>query len=895
MAGRFSVNVLAIIPDKQRRVLLMRYSENGEWTLPSGSVRNNEKLQQALIRNVQERTGLHIEVVQLFETSKDDNQHIINYFFHCHEIGGILTLSPWAVEFGSFSLEDIPANIDPLLRNRLFTFWRDPRPRLEELPELDLDQEEETTPSTALLDNVETTPSTALLDNVETRPTNLPKPQVTALKSVPETEPKLVMEPEKKRPRRLVWFGPSLIVLSALLLYSITRRGYFLADDFISLNQLNFKYTTFADNLVWFGRDWGVGVAFYRPWVRLSYYFEFLFFGNNPAGWHLFSTGLHTFNSLLVYLLTLLLVRRFGIATLAGLIFALHPIHTEPVSWISGQTDLWATFFTLATTCAFVRVRQLEKQKRPHRKIYLLALFSFIMALFSKEAAIVLPVGLLAYDFVNGGLDRLALKLHNKVAPPGSGWLGLLRYQAPFWLLLLGYFGLRLALFNGLGGYETEAGQLPNFGLFLSSYLHWLALPFGLGGTDGLILLLVVVAFLVLAGVQEWERFRLSQSEAVLITRFVPTFWNLRTAGYGLAWAAIFLLPTILTAPSERFTYLPSVGFALFLAVCLTPFAPFLVAERTNAVRQALIRFRGYFDLSNMLRVSTFAVLLITYFVTANSRIHQWNEAGDTVHELLDRTKEVIPGVVNYSVFISQGVPESGTAALIFRTGYPEAIQWLYRDATLDARRVPHFPIVEAHLDRTIFLQYLPGKIINHLEIVKTLLERNANLKKEKNFLIWDFTSPTLGNSPLGNWSEISGQGVVVVTNGVLQLTAPGRAEIQSSGINLPAAQLGTVEITLRASPRVGSVSQSYKISASWEPLSTGDSRAIPDILEVPFEIKADGQFHTYQIKPPVVENYNYTDTIAYLQLHLPADLDNVALQAVRQNSIPISYINLTS
>jgi hypothetical protein len=50
-----------------------------------------------------------------------------------------------------------------------------------------------------------------------------------------------------------------------------------------------------------------------------------------------------------------------GISLLAGLLFALHPVHTESVAWISGRTDLLATFFFLL---AFISFLTYEKEGR---------------------------------------------------------------------------------------------------------------------------------------------------------------------------------------------------------------------------------------------------------------------------------------------------------------------------------------------------------------------------------------------------------------------------------------------------------------------------------------------------------------------------------------------------
>jgi ADP-ribose pyrophosphatase YjhB (NUDIX family)/dolichol kinase len=910
MAGRFSVNVLAIIPDKNGRVLLNRATEYSDWTLPGGRVLDGENIQQALQREVRERTGLSVEVGPLYDIFSDAGNSAVSYFYICRETGGVLTLTAKAMEFGEFTIQDIPANVDPAVRQRLFKYWRDPRPNPalipeEELQELAALQAPPQKPRQARIESPVTSPNPVLPPLIETVEPETPPTQPVAVPIEPPPRP----TPKKRGNFRRILFGsgPLLVALSAVLLYSITRQGYFLADDFVVLNQLHFKQTSFFDNLVWFTRDWGVGVNFYRPWVRLAYYFQYLAFSDNAGGWHLFSTGLHAANSLLVWLLVWLILRRGGAATVAGIIFALQPVHTESVSWISGQTDLWATFFALASSCAFVRARQLQRQKRPSFALYLVSLLAFVMGLLSKESAAALPLVLLGYDVVSQGLDRLLGKRPANPQKRASGFAQFALFQAPFWLVLAGYFGLRFALFNGLGGYTVEAGQSLEFPVYLRTNLRWLAAPFQLGGTDGLILLAAILAFLALTGVQEWERFRLARglplseeegqeqdeqtSRDPKKTRVVPSFWNLRTAAFGIVWAGIFLLPAAFTPPAERFTYLPSVGFALFLAVCLTPFAP---RRNEFAVKRRFLRLRDYFDIGSVLRLSAVAVVFITYFVTASDRIQQWNEAGNTAHTLLNRTKEVIPGVVHYTIFVSEGVPESGENALIFRTGYPEAMQILYNDATVESRLVEHFPIAEQQLDRTIFLEYKDDKLINHYQVIQTLLARNNNLKKEKVAQLWNFSESNANGqaNPRGNWSEISGTGRTEVKNGALELTAPGAAEIQSPGLNLPAVQLGTVEITLKASPRNSNSANSYRMSVSWEPLPTGEPRQIEPVS---FDITADGQYHTYKITPQVATNYNYVDNIAYLRLQIPADLQNVAIQTVQQNSIPVEYASLNS
>jgi hypothetical protein len=69
--------------------------------------------------------------------------------------------------------------------------------------------------------------------------------------------------------------------------------------------------------------------------------------GRDPAAMHAGNIALHGANALLVYLLILLLFARPTLALLTALIFAVHPIATEPVAAIAGRADLLATFFLL--------------------------------------------------------------------------------------------------------------------------------------------------------------------------------------------------------------------------------------------------------------------------------------------------------------------------------------------------------------------------------------------------------------------------------------------------------------------------------------------------------------------------------------------------------------------
>ena len=137
----------------------------------------------------------------------------------------------------------------------------------------------------------------------------------------------------------------------------------------------------------------------YIPLTLLTYQFDWLLGGGAPFMFHLSNLLLHTANALLVSWFILLLSRRKGIALLCGLLFAVHPLHTEVVAWASARKDLLFSFFYLLSVVSY-----LAKSKR-------LSVVTFACALLSKVTAITLPFVLLLLDWRNGKtIDRKNLQ-----------------------------------------------------------------------------------------------------------------------------------------------------------------------------------------------------------------------------------------------------------------------------------------------------------------------------------------------------------------------------------------------------------------------------------------------------------------------------------------------------
>lgn len=143
-----------------------------------------------------------------------------------------------------------------------------------------------------------------------------------------------------------------------------------------------------------------------RPLTNLSFAVDLALWGPAPFGYHLDSLLLHVVNVVLVFLLALRLSADAGgmrqlragsdgsgvVALVTALLFAVHPVMSETVGYISSRSDLLCTTLTLAAFFAARRWMQ-----RGGTILYALTWLLWAAALLAKETAAVLPLVLLAY------------------------------------------------------------------------------------------------------------------------------------------------------------------------------------------------------------------------------------------------------------------------------------------------------------------------------------------------------------------------------------------------------------------------------------------------------------------------------------------------------------------
>ena len=113
-----AVGVGAVIVHEGRVALVKRGKEplRGRWLIPGGTVELGETLQDALVREVSEETGLRVrplEVVLVFDRILRDDRgiryHYVIIDFRCLYIGGEMTAGSDAAEAAWVCAEDLPA------------------------------------------------------------------------------------------------------------------------------------------------------------------------------------------------------------------------------------------------------------------------------------------------------------------------------------------------------------------------------------------------------------------------------------------------------------------------------------------------------------------------------------------------------------------------------------------------------------------------------------------------------------------------------------------------------------------------------------------------------------------------------------------------------------------
>src|SRR5438309_6218126 len=191
------------------------------------------------------------------------------------------------------------------------------------------------------------------------------------------------------------------ILAFTALLYAPTLRFGFVYDDHLQIVQnplvhsWRFIPEVFRSH-VWEAWDPGDAGNYYRPLNTLWFRINDALFGLRPAGWHATAILLHVVATWLVYILARRLSGKPLVAAFTALLFAVHPMRHEVVSWVSGTTEsLWSVLFLLAFL-AYLRSREDVLWT-------ILSCVLYAAAILAKETAVMLPAVVFAHAAIYGG------------------------------------------------------------------------------------------------------------------------------------------------------------------------------------------------------------------------------------------------------------------------------------------------------------------------------------------------------------------------------------------------------------------------------------------------------------------------------------------------------------
>jgi Flp pilus assembly protein TadD len=137
-------------------------------------------------------------------------------------------------------------------------------------------------------------------------------------------------------------------------------------------------------------------MGYYQPLSMISLMVDYALGGrvDNLMPFHRTSLILHVANTALIIILLYLLFAQPWIAAAVGLLFGLHPMTVEPISWIGERKTLLAAFFALWCLIFYVRF-----VRKGGWKLYSGCLLMYVLALMSKPTSTPLPALMLLMDF----------------------------------------------------------------------------------------------------------------------------------------------------------------------------------------------------------------------------------------------------------------------------------------------------------------------------------------------------------------------------------------------------------------------------------------------------------------------------------------------------------------
>lgn len=456
----------------------------------------------------------------------------------------------------------------------------------------------------------------------------------------------------------------------------------------------------------------------YRPLRGVFYTINRQIWGLNVFGYHLNSLLLHFLVTVSLFFITLKITDKTIFSFVVSLFFAVHPVHTARITNMTAAFDVFGILFLLLSVLFYIIF---SKEKK--RKYYFLSIISYLLALFSSEEAITLILLLFLYDFsFNHKINFKNFKL-------------LLKKYVPYILITVFYLIVRFLVLRQIGRAphyfeHTLFGTLLTTTKAFVGYIGILFYPFNLSVErvvsleTSIFSIKIILSLIILLSV---------------LFFFFKSYKKSKILFFSIGWFFITMLPfsNILpqfTVMADRYLYLSSYGFCLFLAFFIFKIKKINLIKKYSKLIIILlvILITTIYTLSTIQRNAEWkdGFTLLSEDVKKNplgTRTHHflalhYRNDGDYETALAYATRAIELASKNYNAYENLGTIHA------YKKNYDKSIEFYNKAIELN----PEFYLAYTNLG--LVYSYI-GDFNNSLLYLKKAIEVNPALSKAHNDL----------------------------------------------------------------------------------------------------------------------------------------------------------------
>jgi len=463
----------------------------------------------------------------------------------------------------------------------------------------------------------------------------------------------------------------------------------------------------------------GQNLGMYAPISWIAYWVGHGISGKEAWGYHLLGMLLHALNAAMVFAFLKRLTGRDWAAFFAALLFVVHPMQVEAVSWAAALSTVLFSSFYLGSLLAYLQWRGSANM------VWLgVSLLAFLAACLSKSAAVTLPLVLLAVDFYLGKMATLQTTKSRQTSTPKSNATGslMLLSKLPFFAGAF-IFGLYTFSTRAQEGHNIETSSAvfsfaDRFFMACETLLFYpvkLLIPLGYS---------ISYPFVKMEGVWGWEYYA---APIVLLVLGFLIWQKWRDNPDALLGLALYLLPLSIMLPfrtvgsfelrSDRYVYLSCIGLFFLAGIFLEKVKPkirnavllgsaallgFLAYQQTSVWSDGVKLFKNCTEKTpesslcqcnlayNQLITNDYQNAINHYSESLKydpSTVEAYNGRGQAYFQLRkypealsDFTKAIEAGIVTPKLFLNKG------KCLVILNRAPEAVPDLIRSIELEPK-----------------------------------------------------------------------------------------------------------------------------------------------------------------------------------------------------------------